>query len=82
MKKYVFVLNNANLLPEDIMLETIEHVNFNVNRSSIDSDKEEETALARFGSDSGSVNDDEPNDFGALRRKMTTFIAQEQGGGV
>lgn len=83
MKKYIFVLNNANLLPEEIMLETIEHVNIkNSNGSWIDSDKEEDQDLASYDSDSGRGNDDGPTDFGALRRKMTTFIAQEQGGGV
>lgn len=81
MKKYIFVLNNAGLLREDMMIETIENVNIN-NATGRGGDKEEEQPLASYDSDSGDDNEDDPTDFGALRRKVTTFIAREQSGGV
>lgn len=73
MKKYIFVLNNANLLPEDIMVETIEHVNL---KNMTDADTEDAELLA-YDSDTASDNTTKKN-YRALRRNMSEFIRKER----
>lgn len=74
MKKYIFILNNANLLPEDIMVETIEHVNF----KDMVAAETEDAALLGYDSDSASDTDDTGTNYRALRKNMSAFLQKER----
>ena len=79
MKKYIFVLNNANLLPESMMTQTIHTI-------SIKDAMEEETMRGydtgadptqQFASYDYDSDDDEFQNYSQMRRNISTFFENE-----
>jgi len=91
MKKYIFVLNNANLIPEHMTVETIRHINLkdamaaetlHGGDSIINSNNNSKYYPMDFESDSEYETDNpdpeaEINTYRSMRRNLSNFIASE-----
>ena len=78
MKKYIFVLNNANLLPESMLTQTIRTVSL---KDAMEEetmrkfdDRQTKEVLAEYDSD---TDDDGQADYSSMRRNMSTFFERE-----
>lgn len=69
MKKYILVMNSANLLPESITIDSIETVRLK-NVLPSDTTKVDDTAQ-------GYQSEEEEEDFSQMRRNMSRFIRSE-----
>ena len=79
MKKYIFVLNNADLVPDHLMDETIQTVNLKDMIKVSTTRDENGEVLARYDSDSDEdvTEEEQPQDHSVLRRNMTSYIESQ-----
>lgn len=77
MRKYIFVLNNANLLPEDMTVTTIQTLNLKdmMNAETMHDGSGE--PLATYDSETDGEGE-HAADFKQLRRNMSQFLEDEQ----
>lgn len=74
MKKYIFVMNNANLLPESITVDSIETVRLK-NILPSDTTRQEDTSA-------GYRSEEDEQDFSQMRRNMSRFIRSNEIGPI
>lgn len=79
MRKYIFVLNNANLLPEDMTITTIQTMNLKdmMNAETMHDGTGEKLAIYDSETDADGEGEDAP-DYRRLRKNMSAFLEDEQ----
>jgi len=78
MKKYVFVLNNANLLPENITLETIRRVNLKDVMEAETMRDDVGERLIPYESETDDEKHDDQSNSRAVRGNLSKFIGNQK----
>lgn len=77
MRKYIFVLNNANLLPEDMTITTIQTMNLKDMMNAETMHDGSGQRLVRIDSESETDNDDDTTSYSLMRRNISRQIESE-----